>query len=291
MRFRYRIPESCIAGAVDFISGLGFAASRQPSVTVLRREGISVSIYSTGTVLCELGKDQYSRTLMHYFENFDFDYTAYAEAAVGLKLSGNWIGTDEAGKGDYFGPLVVAGVCVDAEAAARLFRHGVSDSKRLAESEIQKLARLIESLIPADGIEVISISPETFNRMYDSMQNINDILMWAHRKVILNLSRKNNCRTAVVDRFFPESRKGELQSSITGVEVIPLTRGEREIAVAAASVIASAVFTRGLLRLRTLAGTMLPPGAGSEARSIFNSILREKGMDFLRRVAKSSFRS
>ena len=291
MRFRYRIPESYVLEAVEFIAGLGFAVSLQPYVTVLRREGITVSIYSTGTVICELGSDQYSKTLKHYFENFRFDYTAYVEASLGLSLRGSWIGTDEAGKGDYFGPLVVAGVCVDPEMAAMLFRSGVTDSKRLANSEIENMAKVIETLIPRNRVDVVSISPETFNRMYDRMQNMNDVLIWAHSKVILNLSGKNNCRTAVVDRFFPESRAGELQSSVSGIEIIPLAHGEREIAVAAASIVASAAFTRKLLQLQDVAGIKLPSGAGSEARSLFNSILLEKGMEFLRKVGKTSFRS
>ena len=291
MRFRYRIPESCVLEAVGFITGLGFAVSRQPYVTVLRREGITVSVYSTGTVICELGPDQYSKTLKHYFENFRFDYTAYADASLGLRLRDSWIGTDEAGKGDYFGPLVVAGVCVDAEMAAMLFRSGVTDSKRLANSEIEKMAKVIETLIPRNRVEVVSISPETFNRMYDRMQNMNDVLIWAHSKVILNLSGKNKCRTAVVDRFFPESRAGELQLSAGGIEIIPLAHGEREIAVAAASIVASAAFTRKLLQLQGVAGMKLPSGAGSEARSLFNSILLEKGTEFLRKVGKTSFRS
>ena len=41
------------------------------------------------------------------------------------------IGTDESGKGDFFGPLVIAGVLVDEKNAQHFLNLGIKDSKKL----------------------------------------------------------------------------------------------------------------------------------------------------------------
>ncbi|MCL5437337.1 MAG: ribonuclease HIII [Candidatus Thermoplasmatota archaeon] len=290
MRFRFRIPPDKGADAVSFISGLGFSLSRHNAVNVLKREGNSVSIYDTGTVLCELKDDLYSRTVIHYFQNFRIDYNDYVRKVLGIEMKDSWAGTDEAGKGDYFGPLVVAGVCVENETAGKLFISGVTDSKKLSSLEIMRLSKFIESTVGREKIEVISISPERYNEMYDEAGNINDILMWAHSKVIRNLCVRNSCTAAVVDRFFASSRLNEMKSMLPGIELHAVTGGEREISVASASIIASAEFMRRLKELERKLGAEIPAGGGKKASAFARSMISEKGIDFFRKFGKANFR-
>ena len=56
------------------------------------------------------------------------------------------IGTDESGKGDFFGPLVIAGVLAD-EKSAQYFRElGIKDSKKLSDKKMLMLAAEIKKL-------------------------------------------------------------------------------------------------------------------------------------------------
>ncbi len=112
-----------------------------------------------------------------------------------------WIGTDEAGKGDYFGPLTVAGVVVTPENLELLATLGVDDSKAVADSKVGELDRAIQGLCPC---EVMYISPATYNRLHAKMRTVNAIMAWAHAKVIHTLlERVESPRPdwILVDRF------------------------------------------------------------------------------------------
>jgi len=112
----------------------------------------------------------------------------------------SWIGTDEAGKGDYFGPLTVAGVVVTPENLELLATLGVDDSKAVADSKVAELDRAIQGLCPC---EVMYISPATYNRLHAKMRTVNAIMAWAHSKVIHTLLERVEPRPdwILVDRF------------------------------------------------------------------------------------------
>ena len=68
------------------------------------------------------------------------DYTLLRNCA---DFKGIWAGSDESGKGDFFGPLVVAAVLVDITTAEKLVRLGVRDCKLINDKEVLRLAELI----------------------------------------------------------------------------------------------------------------------------------------------------
>ena len=73
-------------------------------------------------------------------------------------------GIDESGKGDFFGPLVIAGVYVDAGIARHLIDAGVQDSKRIgSDAKIRALASIIRAL-PGAAHSVVAIGPERVQR-------------------------------------------------------------------------------------------------------------------------------
>ena len=102
----------------------------------------------------------------------------------------NYIGTDESGKGDFFGPLVVAGVLGDKQSLIELKKIEVKDSKELTDSVINKLAGRIKNLVKGK-YEIIAINPAKYNELYSKIGNLNRLLGWAHAKVLENILEKH----------------------------------------------------------------------------------------------------
>ena len=112
------------------------------------------------------------------------------------------IGLDESGKGDYFGPLVIGAVYVDAQKEGKLIALGVRDSKLLTDKRILAMAEEIEALCP---YFVVPIGPIRYNELYDKVQNLNRLLAWGHAWTLENMLEKVSCDLAVVDKFGDES--------------------------------------------------------------------------------------
>ena len=99
-------------------------------------------------------------------------------------------GVDESGKGDFFGPLVIAGVYFDRGIARKFLDAGMQDSKRIgSDARIRALAEIIRKT--SGGLfEVVLIGPETIQRTLRKFGNLNSLLGWGHARVIENLAGK-----------------------------------------------------------------------------------------------------
>ncbi|GAB4318249.1 MAG: hypothetical protein Kow0074_07330 [Candidatus Zixiibacteriota bacterium] len=200
------------------------------------------------------------------------------------------IGTDEAGKGDFFGPLVIAAVWAD-ETAESLFENlGVTDSKKLSDNRAKTLARqIVESKVPTS---VVVIGPAKYNELYAKMRNLNRLLAWGHARAIENILEKTPAPLAIADQFGDESLiKNALMKHGKAIELHQMHRGESEPVVAAASILARAEFLRKLSQLGSQIGVVLPKGAGSPVDTAGAQILRRGGMDLLATVAKCHFKN
>ena len=200
------------------------------------------------------------------------------------------IGTDEAGKGDYFGPLVVAGAYADEVALTRLPQAGVRDSKRISISRrIWEVEKAVKQICPV--FEVVLISPARYNELHAKMGNLNRLLAWAHARAIENVLDRVECDLAVTDQFGDESYlEQSLMKRGRRVRLIQRVRAENDPAVAAAAVLARAAFLRSLELLSAETGLSLPRGATHvvpTARQVFE----KGGEDLLRRVAKVHFKT
>ncbi len=198
------------------------------------------------------------------------------------------IGTDEAGKGDYFGDLVVAGVFLDAAGEAQARALGVKDSKTLSDARVQALARAVREAFPH---EVVRISPAKYNELYEKMKNLNTLLAWAHARVIENLLPRTGAQLVVSDQF---GNAAVLEQSLMHagrqVRLVQLTQGERDLAVAAASILARATFLQRLAALSNEVGVSLPKGA-SHVLPIGRQLYAQGGLALLGRVAKLHFKT
>ncbi len=200
-----------------------------------------------------------------------------------------WIGLDESGKGDYFGPLVVAGVQVDTSLSLELTRWGVKDSKRLTDQRVLDL----ESKIRASCRHaVVAIGPERYNELYEKMRNLNRLLAWAHARALENLLEGGECPRAIADQFGDERFiRDALLSRGRRIQLEQRPRAEEDPAVAAASVLARAEFLKRLKKLSDSQGMNLPKGASDAVGAAAVRLVREQGPENLRKVAKWHFRT
>jgi len=202
------------------------------------------------------------------------------------------IGTDEAGKGDYFGPLVVAAAYADEVALARLPQVGVKDSKRLTDSSLRQKEAMVKQICPA--FEVVLISPAKYNELYAKIGNLNRLLAWAHARALESLLSRPECaqcETALTDKFGDE---GYLQRSLMergrGVRLVQEVRAESDPAVAAASVLARAAFLRSLDGLSARVGIELPRGA-THVIPAARRVYALGGLELLGQVTKLHFKT
>lgn len=199
------------------------------------------------------------------------------------------IGADESGKGDYFGPLVVAAFRVDAEATARLVELGVADSKQLGKTKIERVAGALEDL---GGGAVLALDPPDYNERYAARGNLNVLLAELHAACIGRLASRTGGHppVVVVDRF--ASRDDVLLQCLElprSARLVTRAKAEADAAVAAASILARAAFVEGLRRLEHEYGQPFPPGAGTPVLRAGREFVRTFGAARLPEVAKMHF--
>lgn len=197
------------------------------------------------------------------------------------------IGVDEAGKGDYFGYLVVAAVYVDDAAESRLKDLGVKDSKMLLDSAVHKMAARIKK---ACRHNIVKISPERYNALYRKFRNLNKLLAWAHARAIENMLEHFKADSIVADKFADEKfLKKALMERGKAAKIIQKIKAESDIAVAAASVVARAEFLRTLRMLSREIGYVLPKGS-AHVKEAAKYVIENYGEEGLSKLAKVHFK-
>ena len=199
------------------------------------------------------------------------------------------IGIDESGKGDYFGPLVVAAVFVDATTQSELTLMAVRDSKKISDGRILELAADIKTICPHS---VIVVGPQKYNDLYLKIRNLNRMLAWAHAKALETLLERVSCERAISDQFGDERLiLNALQEKGRKIVLEQRTRAESDLAVAAASILARAEFLLRLKRLSDDVGTTLPKGASAAVELAARMVVNKHGEQRLGMVAKLHFKT
>lgn len=202
-----------------------------------------------------------------------------------------YIGTDESGKGDYFGPLIIAGTGVDSSTAEALRKIGVRDSKQLNDSDISRLYPLILGICK-DNYNIITINPPKYNELYAKIKNLNKLLAWGHAKTIENILTKKNYPQAISDKFGDESYIiNSLQKLGKQINLHQVTKAERYTAVAAASILARHTFNSWFINSKSKYGFELRKGASKEVEKLAGIIIKERGVDYLSSIAKVHFKT
>jgi ribonuclease HIII len=200
------------------------------------------------------------------------------------------IGTDESGKGDFFGPMVVGAVLVDAQTKTKLEASGVKDSKLLSDKRCRELAAKIREICRGK-YEEVEIPPERYNELYESFKkegkNLNHLLAWGHARAIESLLKRHPCSHAVADQFGDEHYiLSRLMEKGKRIQLIQIPKGERDIAVAAASILTRDIFLARLERLGQEYQIELPKGASEAVVIAAKQVIEKRGKEDLRKLAK-----
>ena len=202
-----------------------------------------------------------------------------------------YIGTDESGKGDYFGPLVVAAVYVDEKTTLELEDAGVKDSKLITDYNIKIIESKIKRII-GNKFEIVQINPEKYNKLYDSFNNLNKIMGWAHSKAIENLIEKINCPNVISDKFGNEKLiKDELKKKNINLNLYQTPKAERYTAVAAASILARAKVVDWFNTKSMEVGFQIPKGGGALVNISANRVLNQCDDNYLMKMIKFHFKN
>ncbi len=199
------------------------------------------------------------------------------------------IGIDEAGKGDFFGPLCIAGLYADEKGIKKLISLNIRDSKKISDKSILDIADFLKANFK---IAIIRIFPEKYNDLYLKFKNLNHLLAWAHATVISQLVEKTACKNVIIDQF---ANKSVVESAIKrkklSIHLEQKTGAEQDPIVAAASILARAAFLKGLEELSSQYDQKFPKGASSVVIDIGKRFVEKHGSDALEKVAKVHFKT
>lgn len=208
------------------------------------------------------------------------------------------IGVDESGKGDFFGPLCIAGAYINESVIKAWQGAGIRDSKNISSDK--RIAELAEKIRKTPGCvaNVVMVGNEAYNRLYAKMKSVNAILAWGHARVIENLmSRRHEMNPAPVKAISDQfaSSKNVVAKALMPlgreIELVQRHKAEEDLAVAAASILARDGFVKGLAKLEKQFNLELPKGASSAVDEAARKFVAEQGADNLPKVAKVHFRT
>ena len=207
-------------------------------------------------------------------------------------------GVDESGKGDFFGPLCIAGAYVNESVISAWKDKGIRDSKNISsDRRIHELADLIRKT-PGVVVDTVVIGNEAYNRLYSRMQSVNTMLAWGHARVIENLMGKryqmNPAPVRAISDQFASSKaviEKALMSAGREIELVQRHKAEEDLAVAAASILARDEFVKGMARLEQQFQMKFPKGAGAAVDAAAKQFVETLGAGELAKVSKTHFRT
>ena len=211
-------------------------------------------------------------------------------------------GSDESGKGDYFGPLVVCCAYTDESLSKQMVELGVKDCKQMSDKAVLAVGAQLRQLLGPARYAVVKLGPAAYNRLYAKIKNINRMLAWAHGTAIEELLAKcRGCPRVVVDQFAPTEATilRALKPLGKATEIKQMHKAESDIAVAAASVIARELFIRAIQEMsqECFGGTAetqerIPMGSSDpRVRELAEKMVRAKGATWLMNHCKAHFQT
>ncbi len=257
------------------------------------KEKLNVAVYEKGPKVVLQGKGTQD------FVTFRLEPEVLGEAKLGYEevhkpeMFSPHFGIDESGKGDFFGPLVIAGVYVDRGIARSFMEAGIQDSKRIgSDKKIRDLAKIIKATQGAVA-SVVEIGPEKYNELFQKIANLNSLLAWGHARVIENLTAlKPDCPRALSDQFAnPKLIERSLMEKGRTIKLEQRTKAESDLAVAAASILARERFIDWLAKTGRTYGKTLPRGASALVKEVARELVAARGESVLPQLAKMHFKT
>ncbi len=254
-----------------------------------RLDGIVATFYTSGKLLVQGGNIE---NFLTEFLNIKSTQVNALQTSLSLNLEERpypHIGVDESGKGDFFGPLCVAGVLLDEKQAKYLKELGIKDSKKLDDKKILTLAQEIKK---NSTYNTIHITPKKYNELYDKFKNLNKMLAWGHSTVIENVLAQKNADFAICDKFGDEKFiLSMLKEKGRQIQIIQETKAEADTAVAAASILARAEYVNQMGKLCSYYEMNFPKGASDKVIQAGHEFVSKFGIQEMRSVCKAHFKT
>ena len=275
------------------LEGQGYEFEAKPyTLYSARKLKLNIAVYEKGPKAVIQGKG------VEDFITFVLEPEILGEAKLGYEevrspeLFEPHFGIDESGKGDFFGPLVIAGVYVDASLAKTFREAGVQDSKAIgSDKRIRDLAAAIRKSHAPHSI--VTVAPPRYNELHRKIGNLNRLLAWGHARVIENLcDLRPDCPRALSDKF-ADARVLEraLMEKGRAIHLDQRTKAESDFAVAAASILAREKFIDWLADAAKTSGVALPRGASAAVKSAAKQLVEKLGPGALESHAKTHFKT
>ena len=208
----------------------------------------------------------------------------------------HWVGSDECGKGDYFGPLIVCGFYLDVKDKDKLLKIGVCDSKKLKRDQIIDVAKQLYHDF-AQNIECLVLKPKKYNELYANFaaqgKNLNDLLAWCHSKILDNIIKRHEQIEGVfIDQFSTAKKASALLKKLhPDMQIMERPDGERDLAVAAASIIARYQLLQSFQSMNRFYKLTFPMGAGSGVKDTAREFSAQYSKERLTEVVKLHFKT
>jgi len=278
----------------DFLAKNAFSFEERPHQYFLaRKEGLVVNLYRNGKIVIAGNDDNARQDVTSFLDTLQAEqhkknYIEYAP----IDVAGVRIGTDEVGKGDYFGPLVIAGVLADEAQILKMENLGIKDSKSLSDTTVQNFAGQIKKIVGQKQHSIIVISPIKYNLLISKMKNLNRLLGWGHARAIENiLIHHDKCQTAISDQFSDQSFiENALMKLGKKIQLIQTPKAEREMTVAAASILARSESIHRMDEMSNSYGFEFPRGA-TDVIATAENFVNKFGYKALLNVAKVHFKT
>lgn len=201
------------------------------------------------------------------------------------------VGSDEVGTGDYFGPIVVTASLVKKEDIEFLKKLGCTDSKKITDDKIKKIA---PEIIKKIKYKSIILSNEEYNQKYSKENNMNKIKAIMHNKALSLIleETKEKLDYIIIDEFAKENRYYSYLKDIPNPvkNITFITKAEtKNMAVACSSIISRYIFLKEFDKLSDTYHIPLPKGSGQNVDKIGEELTEKYGKDILNKIAKKNF--
>ncbi len=291
--YTFKLNDIEQATLISILSGDMYQPVTVPhTIMAVRAENCGVNLYKSGKCLIQ-GKGAED------FITFTMEPLVLKRIAIGYDEVLNpdagkpHMGVDESGKGDFFGPIVIAAAYIDNELLKIMVKMGVKDSKAISsDDKALGMGRELRRLL-GTRYSVVKIGPSAYNRLYSKMRNVNTLLAWAHARAIENLLEKvPSCPKAISDQFGKkELIEKSLMKNGKNIELIQMPRAESDTAVAAASIIAREQFLLSLKSMSEKYKVKIPKGASAHVREIAVELVKQNGPKVLLEANKCHFKT
>ena len=225
--------------------------------------------------------------------------TRYQGTVINIYSSGKVMfqgknGSDEAGSGDYFGPLTVCAAYVSQSHIKILKELGVDDSKKLNDTKIVDLAEQLITFIPHSLLTLDNVKYNERQSLGWSQVKMKAVL---HNEAIKNVIQKieqDQLDYIVIDQFakrevyqhyalsalpFPDKTKFE-------------TKGEsKSLAIATASIISRYAFVKHMDHISKKLHMEIPKGASNKVDLIAAKVIQKYDIQQLDTISKKHFKN